>query len=374
MDNTPNTIGLEFESVVASREDVTREMNKLCKHVPIKSVTRDASVESNVAKIGDGSFIFLGNTALMNKMSKHPKLVTGYEIVTHPMEINEMRKAIQKIVNMQARMGELFSGRSSTHVHLGFPRGFIFLKSAVSLGLKVEPLFYKIAGMGNKFRGLENSSAYCRPLALPPVVRLNDTSLLAVLDPKAAVDAEDERQFWGKFGILQGDTERYNPLRYMGVNVFSSVLRGTIEFRFFNFCNVSKHVEAITGLSQFIADLMIRLPMKDSRDLFQIDIFKENSNHDYHDLLRELVSMGDYYNSELPMSNRDMDGISELIESTPQPVFVKKPILSHIQNGRIGIDHAKDFGLQIIEKADPPGIVDIHNFNAKNRRLLECVN
>lgn len=371
--NNPSTLGAEFESVIGQRELVSLKLAALnSRKNYFKSVTNDASVQSQMTGVGSSSSLFLGNMLVRNYLRRRTEMVAGYEIVTNPLELSEMRLAINQVINMQRCMGEIWSERSSIHIHAGFPPGLIFSKLAVALGLKVEPLFYKIAGMGTNYRGMANNSTYCRPLALPPAVRLSDRKgEFAVLDPKGSLEAENTEEFWGRFGgIIYGDTERYNPLRYFAINIFSTTLRGTMEFRFFNFCSVSRYVQAIAGLSQFVADLMLRASFKSIDQLDNISIFKENNNNDYHNLLNQLLSMGSYYDSEIKMAERDVANIHELIEVTPQPIFKDKVVLSHIKTARISSGQAKSFKLRLVEDVESCGNVDIHNFGDENRTLL----
>lgn len=369
--DNPSTIGMEFESTIATREGVQSKLKIARDGIGlIYSITRDASVESNACYVGDNSSLFLGNKLLRGRINSRDTKVIGYELVTNPLELDVMRKVINQTINAQIRMGEIYSNRSSIHIHTGFPYGLIFKKIAVALGLKVEPLLYKIAGMGNIFRGLDNNSAYCRPLALPPAIRLADSSRFALLNPTKAINTYGEDNFWGYFGIRAGCRDRYVPLRYMGLNIYSTLLRGTLEYRFFNFCGIGKYVESVAGLVQYLSDLILRLPMSTVINIPAISIFKNNPNQDYNDLLTELVTLGKYYNSELPIADGDVENIRELIEITPQPIFENKPILSHIKNGTINERTAKSFDLEIIDDADEPGIVDIHNFGVQNRQLI----
>ena len=370
MENTPHTVGLEFESVITNRDLMIETINKYRKLLPAVSViTRDASVESPVAHLGR-STIFLGNQRLKSGLRYLDRSVVGYELVTKPLSMPDMRRVIDQTINIQVSMGEIFSNRSSIHVHVGFPRGLIFQKVAVALGLAVEPLLYKIAGMGNRFRGLDNNSAYCRALALPPAIKLLNSDKTVILCPELSIDADGESKFWNLFGVSSGERDRYVPLRYLGLNLYSILLRGTLEFRFYNFCTNSGYVSAITRLSQFIADLILRLPLSDAIGLRYLSLFTVNSNHDYYSLLDEMVSLGKFYGSEQPLSNIDYDNIKELIDVTPQPVFVNKSTLTHVKNTKLDLSRALGYGLDFVDGADPPGIVDIHTFDSSNRNLI----
>jgi hypothetical protein len=371
--NVPRTLGIEFESIILTKE----EMQILTKSgfLPpntLRAVTRDASVESTKYVFGRGCEMFGGNRMIRNSFGGNlPTQVMGYELVTYPLEIAEMREAIIKIVNLQVRYGEIFSKRSSIHVHTGFPNALIFHKTALALGLKVEPLFYKIAGMGNEYRGVINNSAYCRPLALPPAAPLSDSSKQAILDPLGAIEADSTGLFWGKMGIREGDTDRYNPLRYFGINIFSTLIRGTLEFRFFNFCTVSKYVCAVTSLCRLVSDIMQRTSFQYIDRIPQVSIFEENPEHVYHSILDSIVEMGYYYDVEFPMDQDDINIIKELIYNTPQPVFRKAVISSHVKTGRISMSDARRFGLEIVNNAEPANILDIHNFENSDHCLLE---
>jgi hypothetical protein len=365
--NSPITTGVEFESVINSREAMQRLADELGSMT--KGLTRDASVESVVGILPNGFRIFLGSSFL-RKSFMVDTFVAGYELVSQPLMDESLQSFIMRMTNIQAKNGEIFSERSSIHIHSGFPTGFVFYKPVIALGLRVEPLLYKLAGMGNEFRGLYNNCAYCRPLALPPAVAMNGTKSLAVLDPEGALWADDEAGFWGKLGTSPGSRERYNPLRYFGINVFSVLLRGTLEFRHFNFCNNGKYVEAVASLCQTIADVMQRVSVERSLSINQISIFDENSDREYIELFYEIIQLSKYYNAEHQMSPENMDAIIQLIRATPQPMLSRVTTRSHITNPQIGVPDAKRFQLDIIDSAPDAGTVDIHNFESAEHHLL----
>ena len=371
MDNLPITLGMEFESVISARDIVMGRLKYAGGlHSVIQAVTRDASVESVTASVGRNTSIFLGNAILWNSLADKDRLVTGYEIVTLPLSLSSMRKVIAQTINTQIRMGEIFSDRSSVHIHVGFPKGFIFQVAAVAMGLVVEPLLYKIAGMGYKFRGSSNCSAYCRPLALPPAIVLRDSNRFALLNPEAAITANGADKFWNYFGASITTRDRYIPLRYFGINVYSTLLRGTLEYRFFNFCSVSRYVEAVASLVQFITDLTIRLPLASIQRIDRLSIFEKNPDQDYHKCLDTLIDLGNYYESELPMDDPDIETIRELIDITEQPIFVNEPVRSHITSSKLSESGAISYGLTIVDSARPPGIIDIHTIGGHSVSLI----
>jgi hypothetical protein len=373
MGNLPVTLGLEFESVVASKEDMGTYINcdpSIKKY--LKQITRDASVESTFMSIKNSSCkLFIGDKWIRNHITNSGVTIGGYETITVPLELNLMRDVIKRITAIEELRGEIFSNRSSIHVHTGYPSGFIFLKTAVALGLAVEPLLFKIAGMTRPYRGMENDSAYCRPLSIPPAVKLTDSKQYAVLDPVGSLDSTSPSDFWGKYGISADNRERYNPLRYFCINAFSILLRGTLEYRFFNFSTSASHIEAVASLCRFISDLMLRVPLSVIKDINVLDICEAHSDSEYIFILNRLVKLGGHYNSELRIEKRDYLKILELIEKTPQPVFKNEFILSHIRDPILSRGQAIENGLKLIDSARFPNIVDIHNFSDSNRKLGE---
>ena len=369
--HSPDTLGLELETLIRTRAEISKIIKGILPDGTIKQVTKDASVESPIAYLASDVTLFLGND--LSKRLAKPYLcdTAGYELVTVPLTFPEMCKVVKILCAYQVKTGEIFSNRTSFHVHTGYPSGAVFVRTALALGLKIEPLFYKIAGMGNVFRGLTNNAAYCRALASPPAVVLHDTGRMAILDPLGAIDADSAASMWGHLGRLDNDTERYSPLRYFGINVYSIPLRGTLEFRHFNYCNLSRHMEAAISLCQMTADVMQRIPISVATGLKQVSIFEPNDNGTYNSILDDLLSIADYYHSEYMMKRRHIETIRELIEITPQPVFSREIVASHIKTPRIGVGDANRFDLKLVGSAQEPGIVDIHVFNNSERHLVE---
>lgn len=370
-DHVPNTIGLEIEGGMSTIDHIRDVLPfRVSDGAIIKAVTHDASVESIMSGLTAKTSIYLGSATLRRYMRPKNNFTAGYEIVTNPLTIDSMRDVVRKLTCTLIKSGEIFSPRSSIHVHVGFPSGLVFLRNATLMGIAVEPLLYKIAGMGNEYRGAINNSAYARALALPPVTRLLDSNKYAILSPQRAAESKSSNNFWNNFGIDRSERERYLPLRYIAVNLYSVLLRGTLEFRFFNLTLMSRHIEAAARLCQFLSELIIRSSISDSLSLTGLSIFSKNSNGEYLDLLDELIKMGEFYKCIHLLDNDDLETIKELILITPQPIFVNKKILSHVKNSKLSEQGALAIGLEVIKDAEDPGILDIHNFNSVDRSLI----
>lgn len=366
-DNNPDTIGVEFEGVTQTRGTVSHILSYLGSNI---SVTRDASVESVTRMVTDNLSIFMGSSLLRTNLmtSRNDEVVAGYEIVTIPLKRDEMKSVTNKVLAGLRKGGEIFSPRASIHFHIGFPQGYVFLKNAVAMGLKIEPLFYKLAGMGRPYRGEINHSAFARPLRSPPAVKMSSGSGYLVLNPEDSINAEDTTGFWGRFGIKPADSGRYVPLRYFAINLYSVLIRSTMEYRFFNYSDVSRHVTAVGELCQCVSDLMLRAPLSTINSMNDVSIFKENNITEYTGLLDNVIRLSKYYNSPYGISPEAEEAIYELLETTPQPVFTKDVVKTHLETYSLP---SRDWPFLRKEKTViDAGVTNIHNFTQSNSSLL----
>lgn len=365
-DNTADTIGIEVEGVTQSREKVSSLLN----NVPRDwiTITRDASVESVARSYSENISIFMGNSLLRTNLltSRQSEMVAGYEIVTNPLRRGRMKEAVTLILTGLRQGGEIFSPRSSIHYHVGFPYAHIFLKSAVQMGLKMEPLLFKIAGMGRAYRGAINNSAYARPLRSPPAIKRSDAPGFVVLNPADSINSDNDTTFWARFGIRPNENGRYVPLRYFGINVYSILLRRTIEYRVCNYTWNVSHATAVAEFCQCISDLMVRLPLSVIDSIPDISIFDSNSETDYLNLLDHINMLSSKYRSPYSISPEANYALAELISTTPQPVFSRDVIKTHLETYSL---NGKSCGLECIDGATDPGVVSIHNFSKTDTSL-----
>lgn len=369
--HTPETIGAEIEGGSLNRDVVTKMVGDLLSRGVISIVTRDASVESTVCPISPKVNLFLGSKFLRESSVSDltaNQSVIGYEIVTAPLRRTEIQDSITVILNRLTKAGEIFSPRASIHVHIGFPYGTMFLKNIVRMGLKVEPLLYKIAGMGNIYRGQINKSAYARPFASPPAIRDARNNKYLVLSPERALEAAGDDEFWRYFAWNLGQTDRYVPLRYFGINVYSVAMRGTLEFRHFNFTPSHSKINSTIELCQMIADLMIRLPERAIDSMHTVSLFESNSSDSYFRLLETLISLSHDYDSPFKLSSMAEKNLYKLVETTPQPVFTKEVVRTHL--GKYAVDGSDWPELSYASSTVDPGIIDVHNFTSGDRSII----
>jgi hypothetical protein len=374
-----DTLGLEIEGTILTRDDVMRVLKDFGpfspegtagESSPIQRIHRDASVESSIAVSRNGMKFFLGS----NLMKSLPTVrgycegvVSGFELITKPLLMEELVPFLKSALPRLACEGEIFSPRASIHIHTGFPSIFSALKNAVTLGLKVEGLLYRIAGLGNEFRGSINHSIYCKPLAIPPVVPLGERQY-GKLSPQKAQFAENQDQFWGYYAIAPGQATRYHPARYFGVNIFSTRLIDTLEFRHFNLSLNPGYIVAVSALCQVIAELSLLGNQEDFLKMRGVDITERTPVGDYERVLIDLSEFARKYGAESSFGSPSIDSLMQIIENTPEPLFRQENVLTHTNYAA----RHMQFELDLVEARDviPSGHVDIHNFGNEERSIL----
>jgi hypothetical protein len=364
------TIGVEIEGVTASITALERSLPRALTEM-LSSITHDASVESEVFSLGESAKVFLGSRYVRNSppARRSEREVVGFELVSRPLSLEDISKMSILAMNALVGGGEIFSPRSSIHFHVGFPKDFIFTKSALATGMKIEALFYKIAGMGREYRGSINNSAYARSLRNPPAVRL-DSGGYAVIAPEKALESEGFEDFWKCFGVYLGDVQRYHPARYFGVNLLSQLLRGTVEFRHCNFTSDVEDILSVASLSRHTAEFMLKAPRRFVDSLPQIDIFQKNPDGVYHEFLDKFMEVSSRLGMEYPMTDRFENGIRKLIEKTPQPSLTKTITLTHLERFTMSCALSRSVGMDTLDEAPSSGVTNIHNFASQDRSLI----
>lgn len=369
-----STIGTEFEGVSATASEIQDRIPREVKS-GIYEVTRDASVESSMVKVGRTSKFFLGSKKLSGcrSLRNSDTTTTGFEIVTRPLEREDMRKVSAGVLEAMKRAGEVFSPRSSIHFHVGFPKGYSFLKPTLSMMLAMEPLFFRIAGMGNKYRGAINKSAYARPLEMPPVIPIEDGTF-AALSPIKGLEADDQFSFWKNYGILHGgNTNRYHPARYFAANLYSIKLRGTLEFRYFNYCPSVKHVWGVMALCQSVAEMACKLPMWKTNALRKLSSLGDYPDSEYHKLLDTFYGLSVDYDGEFNMEEGDLRSVHEMIDETPKFSLKREQILTHLDRYSMGTGEVLLFGLERVKSQEvvSSGALTIHNFSQRETKFYQ---
>lgn len=374
-----STVGLEIEGVTRTIDSINEKLvgDPQLRGL-IGSVTHDASVEGEVRYHGRrGHMLYLGSSLVRSSQSLRnlDRNVAGFEAVSNPLSADffdpqsEIQRFVILTMNHLVKAGEIFSPRSSIHVHVGFPRDYIFSKSVLSVGKFVEPLLYKLAGMGRPYRGSINDSAFARSFSCPPLVRLEDGKF-AQISPDKSLDSRNIEEFWDFMGVRYFEPQRYHPARYFGINVLSQLLRGTVEFRFFNYTHNPAHIIAVSNLCQTIAELMVRVPHTYFNNVDSLSIFKQNQNIEYHVLLERIVQLSEKFACIYKITSPNIEILHGLVESTPQPVFSGEPSITHLERYHMRRSWAEKNELRIFDTAKESGVLNIHNFNQSDRSLV----
>lgn len=366
-DNFPNTIGWELEGTSLPIESLTGLDSRF-----ISTVTKDASVESFEDAITTSMRLFLGKRDIVGKMSPARRRVIGFEVVSRALELHDTESSLISTTNVLRKNGEIFSPRSSFHVHTGFPYGMVFAKNILEFGKVFEPLLFKIAGMRNEYRGAINRSAYARPLSAPPAVHIEGDSCYAVLSPLSALKADNMRGVWGAYGKHPDSSpQRYHPARYFASNLYSMALRGTMEYRYFNFSLRSGDLIAVASLCQSLSDTCIRGRRSDFEAMkVRLKLDVANSDNDYHNLLDEILMISERLGCQFQVSRENELTLRSIIDETPQPVFnFGRPSRTHLAKFEINPGVVEEFKLPVIDDADDPGTVDVHNFFLEDRSI-----
>lgn len=312
------TAGLEIEYCnLKIQNNFPREIER------IFSYTHDASVETS----GVPTYHGIPVSANKPSINKHFYSTTiGREIVSIvPLEVNNSFEIINNLTLFLKDEGvSSKANRAGIHVHITCPPNYSILKEIFNIGLFLEaPLFY-FGCMGQEFRGAINSCSYSFPLSKPPIIKINHPRGHHV--PLYEIDSVFESKSYSEIAERLGDLInmqgiRYSPARYAYLNYFSTLLRGSLEFRVFNL-----------NLSPFVIDLALRLSGH---------ITKEIIKRSYSDGFRRLGT-----NSITKTSKKDSIDIMEsflidtkfeeveavilLMEKSPDILINPEPVFTHL--------------------------------------------
>jgi hypothetical protein len=365
-------IGLELECSFLTREHTMEALQAHELLGYLGEVHRDASVETPVFSLGEHNIICPPGSLLSSQLRRR---TLGSEIVTRPLSREETTAFISKVSMMLQKLGEDFTPRTSIHVHIGFPNSLVCLKRALKVGLLVEPYFYRLAGLGNRFRGEINSSIYCRPLARGPCVQSAASGNWYVLKPEVGLTATNPFDFWKGFGIpyREGTTDygRYIPARYFAFNLYSTLLRGTLEYRFFNMTSRYEWILTMVDLIQALTEFIISgqefdaglelLPKLNSFEIYEDAVYEEFTR-----CLLELLKNGDlYYNSIL----NKLPTLLGILQKTPHHVIGPADVQTHVRE-QGSMDYVDRLNLERVRNPVPSGYVDIHTTGIENQGKL----
>jgi hypothetical protein len=364
MPNVFDTVGVEIETDTITQrvgEEITAHFRGEFK------ADRDASIESNSYRTPSGVNIL--NKKFIKGVSRE---VLGVEFISSPMVMDAFRPAVRKLTGILRTMGEPEkSKRSSIHIHVGCDSNIKTLQNVLKLFKYVEPLFYRLGGMGYDFRGKSNKSIYCRPITTvygPPIVPSENGHYYSIFNPEDLLEEGiDSSRFWYIMCIDPNRIQRYHPSRYFGLNIFSTLLHGTLEFRFFNKTLDHMKISAVASLCQGITewatknrDGSYKVPSSGNTDEdrlnFLIELINKNTNYKMSDIdamtLNSIMTLTSPYSVE-----------EEFVKSH---LFGKWTMNSFWMEGNDKVRHPK-------ESVVDSGFIDIHNINNKPFDILDVI-
>ncbi len=363
------TIGIEVETDTITQH-MAAEVQRGFPRGEFKP-DRDASIESYGYRTPTGASVI--NRKFLGKKSSRgaAREVLGVEFVSSPMTMEVFRAAVRRLMGILRTMGEPEqSSRASIHIHIGCQPELRTLQNVLKLFAYVEPLFYRLGGMGYEFRGGKNNSIYCRPITTkcgPPVVMAENEKYYSIFNIQHLLNADDMQEFWYAMAVDTERIQRYHPSRYFGLNVFSTILHGTLEFRFFNKTLDHMKINAVASLCQCITEWAV-----EAREGSYEIPNKKSTDEELLDFLLKLIKDNEIFK----MADIDTYTLRNIISSTPEykvpEFFVKTHLmgkwvmsdywLDHCERGRVGRDDVID-----------SGFIDIHNIERRKFDFLDVI-
>jgi hypothetical protein len=320
-------LGIELETSILSREELSKLLQigigKNLKEF-VQDIHRDASTESPMYEFSglrllrspnEGDVIsFMGDT-----LYGHSSVVGG-EIVSQPLTEEEKNVFLHRIIPLISNNGVSADPRSALHFHVGFPYYHENMVKALMVARVVDPVLFRIAGMGGFYRGEINSSIFARPVGSPPAVKDMDNRWWK-MNPLRAVSSTNLADFWKMYAGIS-DLERPDrsfPIRYSSVNLFSVLAHGTLEYRHFNSTNIPVFASNVGGLCMLITKLIDRLSIPEINNLPVLPyIFNGFQDKVLFDLLENLIKMARSKGINTCVS---LDVIKNIFKVTPHPVI-----------------------------------------------------
>lgn len=365
-----DTVGIEIESIALPREEIGDILASFTPDIRrMFRIDRDASVEFRASRISrDGRVFINSHTRAARELPiAGPNFTSGYEVTTVPLTIKEVEKAVWNFIPAIACRGDFVHERASLHVHIGYGYSIKILKRITEVGLKVEPLFYRLAGMGRSYRGERNSSIYARPLNNGPTVRGDDGYYYRIFNPESAIKSKTVTEFFSHYGIDPGggDVQRYHPGRYFALNLYSLLLHGTLEFRYSN--QTLRPLLAL-GMIKFyraFAETVMYCDNDFINKLPNLSTFQKYEDSVYENMLGDMfIWMRENGIESLP-NNKECDVILQNLYDTPHHNLTEQNTLSHIYDSnpdfRLRSSYIRTGKFERVDKPQPAGNIDIHN-------------
>lgn len=425
------TVGLECESPFLQKETVQEQINRILQPIfpnkRVVNVTRDASAEIRVEylRLNSVRHVYMSSHTkaanIVVGMGRDPRTM-GYEFYTSPVSIEDMERLIYPTMFSLVNMGDSVSDRAASHIHVGFAHNLRLLKRLLRICLAIDPILFRLGGMGGLFRGWKNHAAYARPLMNSVAVKIskepsvnssggirvpigmdferdsngtptgrmirrtpqsfsvesqegriteNSSRYVRIINPMKALEAQNADEFWACFGISSANLTKYHPSRYTAINFYAIMAHGTIEFRH---PNASLDPQLLLALIKFLRATVEVSTVCSKEEILSFELLPSNqevSVGDAMEVITRIINICRKCNVEnLPTPN-EMDILLSTLELSSFIPLPEIPVLTHIQDFILSEKTAKLGNLEYVEEVLQPNHVDIHNISEKEVSLFD---
>jgi hypothetical protein len=363
------TLGIELESLALTRDRVSRIVSNLPYGLGNNfRVSRDGSSEINAYFIprGDEYTVVNYHTESAQKLleGKYSKNTLGYELISNPLEIDDLEMSLYALLPALEINGDFTSERCATHIHVGGMKNLNFLKNCLKLGLWFDEVFYSLAHMdGDRFRGYSNNAIYARPLMNGPYFKYN-REFYQTLNYEEALTANNLYEFFACYGVNSenGEPSKYQPGRYFSINLFSILRIGTVEFRHFNQSFNPLIVSAIAKLCQVFVEVAIRVKYSNLKSFEMGDVFNLESPSHYIYKLYQLMKLAEELECDYYLEPKDIQILEKVIHNYKGIGVENKEVLTHCRDFEVSGDIIEEGKLKRAKnKPCHDGHTDIHN-------------
>ncbi len=376
-----DTVGLEFESVGLTQKAGSGILASLPMGLGFNfKVHRDASSEMfgyPIGLFGRGNraekvVSFNAHTPEARKLFRSTNMEKyGFELISNPLDIRTAELAIWALLPKLEYSGDFFSKRCASHIHVGMMKNLEVAKKILRLGLWADELFYALSGMGGEYRGSINNSIYARPLISGPYIQ-NRGSFYQILNWERALAAESFSDFFTAYHIdINNNAGKFHPARYFGINIYSILVHGTLEFRHFNQSFNPALVCAITKLCQLFSEISIKSKERDLLSLEPGNTFETCSPTHYENKLDIIMRLARNADCTYSLNERDLNELITVIGNYRGLGLRDVPVLTHCKEFTPDRELIAEGKLKFSKiEPIPDGHLDIHIIKDMNIDII----
>ena len=201
------------------------------------------------------------------------------EVVTPILCYNDIPE-FQEVIRAVRRCGSRSSSQAGVHIHLDCSE--FDGKSLINLAKlyhKQEPLILKAFGVSD-----ERLRRYAKPM---------NPEFMERIEKCRKREASEINRLW--YGYHKASPQRYDPERYSAVNFTSYLIRGSVEFRLFQFPDDKLHAGMLRAWIVFVLALGARALNCRSTSSRKRSFDPESARFDFRVFLLHLGLIGDEY-------------------------------------------------------------------------------